>query len=144
MRRMIVCSRGDGSTRGCHNEGCIEQLLRSSFHAERKSSPEHACQVFLTGDGHEKDSEKVFSQNLWEGRSGSEVFSRFRMAATCDEHIVSRSLRHHRHWRAFLALLTTLFGGFQRWITPNEDGSNRTDGASNQGQEESVIHAHRH
>src|SRR5258708_34582692 len=56
-------------------------------------------------------------------------------------------LRSHRHRRALLNLLAALpggFGGFQSWITTNEDGGNRADGASNEGQEEGVIHARRY
>src|SRR5260370_36421164 len=56
-------------------------------------------------------------------------------------------LRSHRHRRTLLTLLAALFGsfgGFQGWIATNEDGGNRTDGASNEGEEEGVIHAHRH
>jgi hypothetical protein len=54
-----------------------------------------------------------------------------------------RELRSHRHRRALLNLLAALpggFGGFQSWITTNEDGGNRADGASNESEEEGVIH----
>lgn len=53
-------------------------------------------------------------------------------------------LRSHRYRRALLTLLAALFGSFgcfQGWITTNEDGGNRTDGASNESEEEGVIHA---
>src|SRR5256885_464247 len=53
-----------------------------------------------------------------------------------------RELRSHRHRRALLNLLAALFSGFgsfQSWITTNEDGGNRADGASNEGEEEGVI-----
>jgi hypothetical protein len=51
-------------------------------------------------------------------------------------------LRSHRHWRALLTLLTALFsdfGGFQSWITTNEDGGNRADGASNESEDASFF-----
>ena len=47
------------------------------------------------------------------------------------------------HRRALLNLLATLrssFGGFQSWVTTNEDGGNGAEGASYQGEEEGVIH----
>ena len=53
-----------------------------------------------------------------------------------------RELRSHRHRRALLNLLAALFSGFgsfQSWITTNEDGGNRADGASNEGEEVGKI-----
>ena len=55
-------------------------------------------------------------------------------------------LRIHRHRRALSNILAARlcgFDGFQSWITTNEDGGNRADSASNESEEEGVIHAHR-
>lgn len=77
MRRIIICSRDDGSTGGCHNEGRIEHSFALLVCAERKASFGQACQSSLTGECHGRDSEKVFSQNLWEDRLGREAFISF-------------------------------------------------------------------